>query len=471
VEQHDALARLNVQTHASAQTASDDYVLSAFLTFDKLPTLLHDLLLSEAWRDNVLPLLAPALAERAGTTTMRAYFVLHHEEVVFNMLESFLYHDYAAEALGDALIDLVDYCTRAVAHLIALNNAVLAGSASVEGMWEGGSGSSAELEGTAAAARQLRTWANQAVFRLGVTAVCILRYLSDYAVRLPLSIMTRLLDTHDVALLMVPLLENPPWVRKVQRQAAVAQAAGEGGVATAASGAAKTVWQKYVDHAWTDVDARDLLRMTKLEGQPWLTLHALLLEPDCRRRYALTSHRRATLARVRKYLNEVLTDQLPLLPDLQRMLDETAVMRDGAETAESSGSRAFLVESTPAVYEAVHREALQDEEGGRRTWEQVATAVLGAAFRPRARRTIKAVAPSSTWPDSDDDGDILRLGEMYTSEAFDEAGLDPPKCAKCGEPATKRCSRCANEWYCSRPCQVAAWAGHKVVCDVVAAHG
>src|SRR5262245_38859331 len=44
---------------------------------------------------------------------------------------------------------------------------------------------------------------------------------------------------------------------------------------------------------------------------------------------------------------------------------------------------------------------------------------------------------------------------------------------KCGNPnceeedapeALQRCSRCRNEWYCSRECQAAAWPAHKKSC-------
>merc|ERR1711918_45688 len=62
--------------------------------------------------------------------------------------------------------------------------------------------------------------------------------------------------------------------------------------------------------------------------------------------------------------------------------------------------------------------------------------------------------------------EMRQLSEWNNS--FDlESCLDEPKCAVCGQPAEKRCSRCKNEWYCSRECQVQAWEGHKTVCDIV----
>lgn len=475
-----------MQSHASARTNSDDYVLSAFITFEKLPTLLYELLLAEAWRENVFPLISDTLAQNGSTSCMRAYFVFHHEEVIANILESFLYHDYAAESLGDSLVDLVDYCARCVARLIALNSAFQSGSPAVAGMWDSGDALDSRAAAAAlaaesadpatAATRQMRGCANQTVYRLGVTAVSILRYISDYATKMPLSVLTRLLDTHDVSLLMVPLIENPPWVRRGTRSVLVpADKEGE-----AHSSKSKTVWQKYVDHKWVDVEPRDLLKLTKLEGQPWLTLHALLLEPDCRRRYALTSHRRGTLMRVRKYLNEVLHDQLPVLQDVQRMLDETAVMPAGALDAADSDMKAFLVETTAGVQEAVTREALTapgERGGGKWTWEDVSVAVLETSFRKRRKmspglvqRLASASAHSgSMWPDSEEDGDLARLAHLYEAAGFEEAMLEPPKCAKCGKAATKRCSRCHNEWYCGRACQVDAWKGHKALCDLVSA--
>ena len=44
---------------------------------------------------------------------------------------------------------------------------------------------------------------------------------------------------------------------------------------------------------------------------------------------------------------------------------------------------------------------------------------------------------------------------------------EPAKCAECGQPAPKRCSRCQSEWYCRRECQVKNWSKHKKACDMI----
>ncbi len=53
-------------------------------------------------------------------------------------------------------------------------------------------------------------------------------------------------------------------------------------------------------------------------------------------------------------------------------------------------------------------------------------------------------------------------------DVMEELMGGPPKCGRCGQEASKRCSRCRNEWYCGRECQVKDWTNHKPVCDIVA---
>jgi zinc finger MYND domain-containing protein 10 len=77
--------------------------------------------------------------------------------------------------------------------------------------------------------------------------------------------------------------------------------------------------------------------------------------------------------------------------------------------------------------------------------------------------------------------DMKRIMELYKPHLMEEF-MEPPKCAKCGKTATQRCSRCKNEWYCSRECQVnifkifnllslkvKCWKTHKPICDVIVA--
>ena len=92
LEQHGQIEKLNQQAHASARDKSDEFVLEAFLTFDKLGTLIYDLILIETWRERVYPLLVEHLVgggENEATRSMRerAYFVLYHEATVVNCLE------------------------------------------------------------------------------------------------------------------------------------------------------------------------------------------------------------------------------------------------------------------------------------------------------------------------------------------------------------------------------------------------
>ena len=62
---------------------------------------------------------------------------------------------------------------------------------------------------------------------------------------------------------------------------------------------------------------------------------------------------------------------------------------------------------------------------------------------------------------------MKKLSSIYDMEEIDEILPGVPMCAACGEVATNRCSRCKNEWYCGRPCQVKAWKDHKAFCDLI----
>ena len=50
-----------------------------------------------------------------------------------------------------------------------------------------------------------------------------------------------------------------------------------------------------------------------------------MVDPHCRAKYNLDDFRKQNLMRLRHFLNDILLDQLPVLTDMRRMLDELAL--------------------------------------------------------------------------------------------------------------------------------------------------
>ena len=211
-----------------------------------------------------------------------------------------LYHAHGCEAAGDALLELVDYCTKKMTFLNGHGRGKGHGD---RGEGQGSAKEMAEKLSQTSPREELMSQADELQFQVGVTAVAVIRFLCEHIESLPLAVFNRLLSTHDILLSLIPLIENPPWTRR--------RADGK--------------WQKLVDFKWESVDPADLLKLTKYEGQAWLALYHLVCSGEVRRRYHFNSFRKNTLLRVRKYLNDIMLDQLPVLADVQRFMDELAV--------------------------------------------------------------------------------------------------------------------------------------------------
>jgi len=247
-----------------------------------------------------------------------------------------------------------------------------------------------------------------------MTALSILRFLSEHMTKLDLGVMSRIITPNDMPMQLVPLLDHNPWTYR-----------GKDGMKT------------FVDGKWEPLSDSDFLRLNKYQAQVWLSLYNMVMEPAMRQKYDINSHRKGVLVDLRKYFNTALVDQLPVLGDLQRTIEELNMM-SAPEAAEQSF---FMLEQVCTM-----REGLLDQD-----WDEVV----------QYGRDVVFAETEESYRE-----EMKQLSEWYNSMDL-ESTLDDPKCAKCGQPAEKRCSRCKNEWYCSRECQVDAWSGHKVVCDIV----
>lgn len=396
---------------------------------------------------------------------------LYHEASLVNLLECLLYHSSAVEALGDSIVDLVDVCARRLGGLVARGarlqrrdrlrrraqrkaakaSAAAAGGAAAAARDEEEQEDEEEEEGDVRSADQMRTEAarpdavakslrrrGRAIrLRVGVTCVGIVRYLAEHCTSLPLAGVVRMVETHDLILALVPLIENPPWVRK-------ARILPPGEAAGSSSASAGQQWEKLVDLQWKLVPPADLLKLTQPEAQAWLGLHMLLSHDEFRKRWPMHSYRKSTLMRVRRYLNPVLVDQLPPLADLQRFLDQSSVQDAPAATADGLGRKVLLeasAELTDALLGAAtgntairtRAAAIIRHEASSEAGDAVATA--SEDDKHRALWTaIGEASTASAFRVADRDSSALKaIAGLYEAEAFEglaqAASTDPASAA------------------------------------------
>ncbi|XP_012323246.2 zinc finger MYND domain-containing protein 10 isoform X3 [Aotus nancymaae] len=176
--------------------------------------------------------------------------------------------------------------------------------------------------------------------------------------------------------------------------------------------------QQFNGSRWHTVVPSEQQKLSKLDGQVWIALYNLLLSPEAQARYCLTSFAKGHLLKLQAFLTDTLLDQLPNLAHLQSFLAHLAL----AET--QPPKKDLVLEQIPEIWERLERE-------NRGKWRAIAKHQVQHVFSP-----------------SEQD---LRL-QAQSAEA------------------SKRCSRCRNEWYCSRECQVKHWEKHGKTC-VLAAQG
>ena len=305
--QRENLERLNVQAHHNATTHSDEFVKEFLVSHDKVRVLVHELLVIEAWKDRVFPHFGPDAMDQS-MTNMNVYLAHYHEATLCNLLEVTFFHQDACEAAGDdALLELTDYCHRKLVYL----NAKAAADAEALGASQD---RSADEMLKLRPHQEFEDKARDVRFGTACCALTVLRYLTDYVNQTPLRVMAaRMLDTHDTQMLLVPLLEERPWVRRRKNPS---------------SSGGRPIVEVFSDGRWTEQPREDRLQLTKCDGQTWLALNNLTVDAKCRapRAGGYDDHRKGTMERVKRHFNEVLFDQLPVLRDLQRVLDEILLM-------------------------------------------------------------------------------------------------------------------------------------------------
>ena len=199
------------------------------------------------------------------------------------------------------------------------------------------------------------------------------------------------------------------------------------------------------------VDKNDWFRLSKIEGELWLSVYNLLMDKTCANKYELDGYRRGQILRLKRHLLPQIIEQLPVLKDLKRTLEELSIMNLNESSTSSMNNNKnerlmFAVEIVPEF-----REALLDKD-----------------FEKIAEVQLKSIFNAKEYGSKNRKKDMEILCRIYNNFDGLEDMLDPPVCAKCGHDAQQRCSRCKSEWYCSRECQLKSWKKHKPICNTIA---
>ena len=381
-------------------SSSTEYIVEAFLeNTDKLEDLVKTLLALEYWRENVLfrkeestfedaevefeieggerglldqydglndvdggeeaddsttKGLASLLA--ANGNSLRAAFILHVETTIVSMLNLVFYKGIPPTFLeGDGdqfLLSLVDYCARQLVFLGTPEGANIALRRQKNPL--SATDLSTYLE-TRSRLDEVQDSVYDESYKTAVAAVSLSRYLCENVQDLPTSIVSRMLEVHDWPLLMVPLIEEPPWTRRRQVERK------------------QILWEKLLNdnncNEWSEVLPKDLLVLTKVEAQPWIALFHLTACKVCRESYGLDEFRKAQLMRLRRYIHETLTDQLPILQDVARYLDELSILGVPAigggvhRPSSNASSSGLLLQRVDSLRESVigHKNVNSDE--------------------------------------------------------------------------------------------------------------
>ncbi|XP_063072548.1 zinc finger MYND domain-containing protein 10 [Engraulis encrasicolus] len=404
--QHEFIEKLNMQAILNASANQEEYVQELFVSSGKIPVLVHEMILIEVWKQKIFSILCQ-LQDFTPKTTFPLYMVIHHEATVINLLETIMFHQDSCESAEEAVLDLVDYCHRKLTLLVGK---------CARGDAPTGDSITHPPDAEQNSVQELQNQSARLEFDIALKALSVLRYITGHVESLSVSVLSRLLRTHNMPCVLVQLVEHCPWKRYT------------GGKV-----------EKYSEGEWHTLAAREHQTMTQQDGQLWIALLNLLLKPQCQGKYDYNNFNKNQLLKLRGFLTEVLIDQLPVLGELQRFLSQLAL------TDPAPPKKDLILEQIPEMWSGI----MEANEG---KWKAIAKHQIKTAFNPS---------------DSDLREQAQRLSQTYNLDVLESLIQGKPKCGLCGAEATKRCSRCQGEWYCNRECQVKHWPKHKPACQLM----
>lgn len=408
LDAHESLLKLNQQAVVEASTCREELVKELLITNDRIGILVHEAYCILVWRTKVLPRIL-SIDQQQSNANFIFYTVLYHEAMAVSLLEMCLYHEDGCEALCDSSMDLIDYCAHAVTQLIGLVHA--------RHFHEEVDAKALSKETTA---QEIERQNKDLQYKIGLRCLTILSFMADKIDTLSLSVIRRMVQTHDIPCLLSEILHCQPWQRNVN------------GI------------EKYIDDKWTPVSGIDVVKVTKIEAHTWFGLRQLLFNRDAMGMYEINEFRQREISKCQMFLGANVLDQLPPLAELKHRLCTLGL-------SEAKTKSQIILEEMPKIRDSIVSQLKKD--GG---YGEVAR-VHSARFYGLSQNEVVAWAQ--------------RLNSVYNFDLLEKVEERPDQkpslrnvCGQCGVDAVQKCSNCEQVYYCTRECQVKNWPHHKTIC-------
>lgn len=416
-ESHEILIKFNQQAIIEAASFREELVKELFIINDKIVVLVHETYCIFVWRTKILPKITIKNNEANSSSTFILYSILYHEAIAVSLLEMLLYHENGCAALGDVSMDLIDYCAQAVIHLIGLTH--------LKRIEDAPDTKKLTQE---TATDEIERQKKDLLFKIGHRCLTILSFIADKLDSLSISVIRRMVVTHDVPCMLSEILHCKPWIRSVN------------GI------------EKYIDDKWVPVNGIDIVKLTKTEAQVWFCMRNLLFSRDAMAYYEINDIRQRELGKCQLLLSVHVLDQLPPLANLKHLLCTLNV----SNSKMKSGN--IILEEMPKIkdelianakrigYEIIANEHID------RFVKLETSEMIGIAQRLNAAYNIEFMEQF----DNSEGRDESKNSNNCSSEH---------RCAQCFMLTIKKCSSCEQSYYCSRECQVKDWPIHKPICQ------
>lgn len=267
-----------MQLHVNALMKNDEYILEECIAADKFKVLIYDLILTAIWKEKVLPQLG-GQAERLNS--MKTYLAIYHESVVCNILEVLMFHRTAVDESGDFLVEVIDYCYKKISKQVSRSISTRKSRREETAQRSKLTEEQKKEEKVQAILRrspgeELGKQVEDIEFNLFVMSISILRYVTDYIKHLEIGIVHHLLVECNLYSLLVPLIEEKPWLRVNE----------------------KAEREVYENSKWGVVPKQEYGRLPKTEAQVWIAIYNLYMDPECSKKYEINDERKNNLLKV-----------------------------------------------------------------------------------------------------------------------------------------------------------------------------